>query len=188
MYLFVGLGNIGEKYQRTPHNVGFMFVDKLFDYFGYDRLFSVDDWKVDKEFEAEMAWVRAGGEQRALLVKPTTFMNASGRSVGKLVRKFNIDVPTGLVLAHDDLDIPLSKYKIQIGTAPKGHNGVNHVEMMVGNKNFYRIRLGVDNRYGETANIPGEDYVLRKMEKDYELVLNETLDDAVKSLRTILAF
>lgn len=189
MYLFVGLGNIGKKYEETPHNAGFMMLDELRDFFGYDSVFSVDDWTLEKLAEAQIAFLRADGSKRAVLAKPTTFMNASGRSVRQLVKMYDVDVKTELILIHDDLDLPLGEYKVQRGVGPKGHNGVNSVVNNVGTTEFIRVRIGVETREGEMRkNMPGEDFVLRKYNDDEQVKLREVISDSVKSLRSFIQF
>lgn len=189
MYLFVGLGNIGKKYEETPHNAGFMMLDELREFFGYDSVFSVDDWTVEKLAEAQIAFLRSGGEKKAVLAKPTTFMNASGRSVRQLVKMYGVDVKTELILIHDDLDLSLGEYKVQRGIGPKGHKGVNSVINSLGTIEFIRVRIGIETREGEMRkNLSGEDFVLRRYNIDELIKLREVISDSVKSLRSFIQF
>lgn len=184
MLLIVGLGNPGEKYKDTPHNAGFYFVEKLREFMGWDSLYSVDDWRGDKLFECELSFARAGSSSRVILVKPYTFMNASGRCVKKLMDKFEVK-SKDLILVHDDLDIKLGDFKIQMGKGPRAHNGVDSVQMTLGTTQFLRVRIGIEDR-DKDNKIPGEDYVLTKMSEDQLLSLNEACTGAVKSLRTLV--
>lgn len=152
MKLIVGLGNPGEKYTNTRHNVGKMFV--------------------------EVAKILVGD---GVLVKQSdTFMNDSGKAVRKLVDFYKVNLGD-LYVAHDDLDIPLGEYKIQKGTGPKVHNGVNDVEKVLGDKDFWRIRIGVDGRNGDRS-LSGEDYVLGSFEKNEREILDKVFDDLAREL------
>ena len=154
MKLIIGLGNPGEKYKRTRHNAGFMFVDYL-----YEHAEVMKPWKFDKYAQAELAEVQLktnSQKPKAILVKPQTFMNRSGETVTKLAIRFSV-APKDVYVAHDDLDFKLGEFKISLGKGPKLHNGITSVEEMWKTKEFWRVRIGVDNR---TEPIPGETYVL----------------------------
>lgn len=187
MFLVVGLGNIGDKYDDTPHNAGFTFVDELRNFLGYDQLYSVDDWQVEKLAEAQIAFVRTNSEKKIVLAKPTTLMNGSGRSVRNLVKMYEPQIGKEMIVIHDDLDIKLGEFKIQKGVGPRGHKGVMNIEDMLGSGDFWRVRIGVDNRSDE-VRIPGEDYVLKKYSKEELETLRESIVDAIKSLRSVLQF
>ncbi|WKZ31388.1 MAG: aminoacyl-tRNA hydrolase [Candidatus Dojkabacteria bacterium] len=187
MLLIVGLGNPGSKYENTPHNAGYLFLDQLREFLGWDTLYSVGDWEEDKMFESQICKARVGGETKVMLVKPLTFMNASGRAVSKIVKKFEVRVSSGLVVVHDDLDIKLGQYKLQRAKSPKAHNGITSVELSLGTNDFLRLRIGVENR-SENNRIPGEDYVLNKMSQEELDTLKEIGTDATKSLRTLVEF
>jgi PTH1 family peptidyl-tRNA hydrolase len=148
MKLVVGLGNPGEKYVGTRHNVGFVVVDEL------RRGLDADEFGDNKKFLAEVTRV---GE--VILARPDTFMNKSGEAVSKLVRFYKIEMDD-LWVIHDDLDIRLGEYKIQKGVGPKVHNGVNDIEERLGTTDFWRVRVGVDSRVGR--EVSGEEYVLGK--------------------------
>lgn len=178
MFLISGLGNPGQEYLMTPHNAGFLFVNSLSEYLRKINL-EVSNWEnEDKFFMSELSKVKRDGEVIGILQKPLTYMNRSGIAIKKVFDKFDIDQ---FVLAHDDLDIPLGKYKIQEGKSPKGHNGVKSVEDSLGTLDFERVRIGVDHRQ-EDIDIPGEDYVLmRYSDKEME-DLEFAIQDAVEAL------
>ena len=134
MKTFVGLGNPGEKYKNNRHNVGHMFVD-----FCIKRLTSsrVNEFKY---------------------LKTDCFMNVSGLFIKKLISNLKLQT-SNLYVVHDDLDIPLGKCKVQFGTGPKLHNGILSIEEELGTNDFWRVRIGVDNR-GENK-IDGEAYSLQ---------------------------
>ncbi len=171
MKLFIGLGNPGTEYTFTRHNVGFLFVDAFAQGFG-------TTFSRDKYTDSEVA-----KDKDILFAKPQTFMNASGIAARKLVDHYHIDIPTGLYLVHDDLDIRLGEYKIQYEVGPKIHNGVNSVELELGTKGFYRIRIGVDNR--DLANrMPGEAYVLQKFLKEEIQALTPVFSSIISNLQS----
>lgn len=164
--LIAGLGNIGKNYDKTRHNVGFIFIDQLSDF----------DLKEDSKFEAETVAVEINNN-KLILAKPTTMMNNSGRSIKKIADYFNIK-PNQILIAHDDLDIALGEYKLQFSKGPKIHNGIISIENHLGTSDFWRLRLGVDNRNEEERkHMSGADYVLNKMNK-YDL---EIIEEVIKS-------
>lgn len=174
MKYIVGLGNPGEKYDRTRHNAGFMFIDRLLGRFEHFHLTK----KLElTSVEAEIYSIEKGGEKLYTLIKPLSFMNLSGAPVKQIMKKLG---EGELILAHDDLDIELGKYKVQMGKSPMGHNGINDIEKVLGTTDFQRVRLGVDSR--ETRDIPGEDYVLMKMTEDELVSLYEGIDEATLAL------
>lgn len=185
MKAIVGLGNPGGKYQGTRHNAGYSFVEAAADYFGWDSYYDVDEWEDRPDQRYSFCRALVGGEPKILFCKPLVFMNTSGHAVKDIVEDFDIKVESGLILAHDDLDIVLGKYKIQSGASPKEHKGVKHVEQMIGKKDFLRIRIGVDSRDGDRS-VPGEDYVLQKFSEDEKTVLDETIAVCIKNFRSQL--
>jgi len=161
MKIIVGLGNPEEKYAKNRHNVGFMVLDKLL----------AVRW--ESKFEALTCKV---GD--TLLVKPQTFMNRSGDSVSEIVNFYKVSTDE-LIVVHDDLDIRLGEFKIQKGIGPKVHNGLTSVEERLGKKDFWRVRVGVDNR---TVKIAGEDYVLSDFSSDEETIINKIIKEIIDHL------
>ncbi len=164
MNIIVGLGNPGEKYQKTRHNVGFMFLDFLA---GTDT-----SWKFNKKFNA---FILEKGYD--ILVKPQTFMNNSGMAVRAVLdyykltpKKFGLftnkdsDLSGVLTVIHDDLDIDFGNFKTSIGAGSAGHNGVSSIISHLKTKNFKRIRLGINNEF--KSNVSGENFVLQNFSKD----------------------
>jgi PTH1 family peptidyl-tRNA hydrolase len=181
MKLITGLGNPGDRYEFTRHNVGFLFVDMLREKFLYEKGFEVSDWRVQDTFKSDICFLKRGSTIIAILQKPLTFMNNSGEAVSKVLDKFEIkDIESDFLLVHDDLDIPLGRFKIQEGKSPIGHNGIKSVEEHLKNKDFRRIRIGVENRNG--MNIPGEDYVLTKFSKEEQTLLNEVIENSIQGI------
>lgn len=133
MKIIAGLGNPGSEYAKTRHNVGFMFVDALAGKLG------VTEWK-DK-FEAKIGEARIGTE-KVLLVKPQTYMNESGRSVGPLMSFYKLE-PEDLIVVHDDMDIPAGTIRIRKKGSAGGHNGIKSILAHIGDEHFSRVRIGI---------------------------------------------
>ena len=132
MLLIAGLGNPGPKYENNRHNVGFMAVDAI------ARRHSFSPWS--KKFQGLVADGRIGGE-RVLLLKPQTFMNLSGQSVGEALRFHKID-PSGLIVLYDELDLAPAKVRVKVGGGAGGHNGIRSIDGHCG-KEYRRVRIGI---------------------------------------------
>ncbi len=161
MKLVVGLGNPGKEYQNNRHNAGFMVLDRL----------ARGEQTWESKFDSLI--MRKGD---SLLVKPQLFMNRSGEAVAKLVNFYKVAVDD-LVVIHDDLDIRLREFKIQKRVGPKVHNGVNSIEAVLGKNDFWRVRVGVDNRLAE-GRTPGEEYVLA----DFTMEERESLERTIERI------
>lgn len=170
MKIIVGLGNYGKEYEGTRHNAGYITIDKL-----VENL----NWTIDKKFEAEV--IKGEG---MILVKPLTYMNESGRAVRKIMDFYKLE-PDDLILIHDDLDLGLGECKVVKGVGPKIHNGVNSVEKYMGQKNFWRVRIGVDNRKITGYVGSGADYVLEKFRSEEKAILNQVIEKAILELKII---
>ena len=185
MHVIIGLGNPGEKYEKTRHNAGFIFTDRMSEFLGWDSYYDVSDWEEVGNSYVER-YARASGTEKERFVKPLTFMNTSGLAVRDILKRQKVKISSEFVLAHDDLDIPLGKYKIQTGVSPKDHNGVRSVEQTLSRRDFARVRIGVDSRSGDRS-IPGDEYVLQKMNNEELELMDEAIMDSVKQLRQSLA-
>jgi len=180
MFLIVGLGNHEREYHRHRHNVGFMFVDyitKLLNgYIAENNNLTMQQFnnaaifKHENKLQAEFVKTNFNGKQ-LLLAKPQTFMNNSGQAVSKIVSYFDIRI-SDLIIVHDDLDIPLGKFKIERGRGPKLHNGIRSIEQQLGTADFWRVRIGVDSRNPE-HHIAGEAYVLENFKPEERKTINE---------------
>lgn len=136
MKLIVGLGNPGEKFLYTRHNIGFMVVDK----FVKEKLSflqTLKAWKNDKKLAADVCKI---GD--VLIIKPQTYMNLSGLSVSRVSSFYKIN-PEDIWVVHDDIDLPLGKIRIRKGGASAGHHGIESIIKELGTSDFVRIRLGV---------------------------------------------
>lgn len=132
--LLVGLGNPGPRYEGTRHNAGFLFVDRLARQSGAS-------FREEKAFEGELA--RLGqGDSALLLLKPLTYMNRSGQSVRAITAYYKIP-PEEVMVAHDDLDLPLGACRIKTGGGHGGHNGLRDITAHLGTAGFARVRFGI---------------------------------------------
>jgi PTH1 family peptidyl-tRNA hydrolase len=149
MKLIVGLGNPGNEYQNTRHNAGFLFLDFIRESWGLEPFQPAAKWK------GSVAAGMHNGE-KAILLKPETFMNRSGESVRSVMDFFKIPVDD-IVIVHDDLDIAPGVFKIAKGSGAAGHNGVADLIEKLGTKDFTRIRIGIGR---PTENVPADAFVL----------------------------
>lgn len=176
MKIIAGLGNPGARYETTRHNVGFLAVDRL-----------VDEWKARGPVSRNQAQVYEStvrGE-KVLLVKPQTYMNRSGQSVGPLFTFYKC-APGDLIVIHDEIDLPPGSLRIKTGGGSGGHNGIKSVDEHVGsaNTNYHRIRIGVG-RPAPGSPISPADYVLAPL-TDEELKGLDPLLDRVRQAAELL--
>ena len=132
MLLFVGLGNPGSKYASNRHNIGFMALDKIAGHNGFSP------WR--NKFQAKLSEGELGGE-KVILLKPQTFMNLSGQSVGEAMRFYKLS-PSDITVFHDELDIAPGKCRVKMGGGHAGHNGLRSIHQRIG-PDYRRIRLGI---------------------------------------------
>lgn len=133
MLLVVGLGNPGDRYTATPHNVGFRVLDRLARDFGESR------WKLQFEGQTVSSTI---GSERVVLLQPLTFMNASGSSVQKALSFYKLDIDQALIV-HDELDLPAGSVKLKFGGGEAGHNGLRSISQCMGTRDYLRLRVGV---------------------------------------------
>lgn len=188
MKLIVGLGNPGKKYEKSRHNIGFMVIDALASQITNYNLLITNEFQASKKAKAEYISFKVGGE-KIELIKPLTFMNDSGFSVAYAKNKHKVP-PDNIYVIHDDLDIKLGEYKIQKGVGPHLHYGVESIEKSLGTKDFWRVRVGVENRAANLKifnlkfrrRIPGEKYVLQRFDSKEQEVINRVIDEVVEKL------
>jgi peptidyl-tRNA hydrolase, PTH1 family len=174
MKIIVGLGNPELKYKDTRHNTGFMVLDELKNEVVAN--FSSVNFKNMVKFKAEILKIN-----EMLLVKPQTFMNRSGMAVKKIVDFYNLKDLNSLIVVHDDLDIKLGEYKIQFGKGPKQHNGLDSIEKNLKTIDFWRVRVGIDNRKEDSA-VAGQDYVLQKFSSQEKTTLKQAIPQIIADL------
>ena len=181
MKLIVGLGNPGIEYQFTPHNAGFLAVDRIAEVCGVQL--------TNRRGRALTAKANLAGHE-VLLAKPETFMNLSGLSAAALVRELEIPVPShDLLVIHDELAFPLGKIKIAERGSANGHNGVKSISGALGTEEWLRIRIGVGKQPladGTEIKAGGKDYLLSPMRRMELQVLDEVLDRVRNAIEVVL--
>ena len=169
MKMIVGLGNIGTRYDETRHNTGFMVVDQL------ARDYHLGAFTHLKQEAVAVSGVING--EKVMLVKPTTFMNDSGRAVGPLVDYYDIDLDD-LVIVNDDLDMPVGKVRLKTHGASGGHNGLKSIISALGTKNFNRVKVGIDHpQHGTVVS-----HVLGKFSKEELPKFDQAVEQAEHAL------
>lgn len=188
VFLLVGLGNPGDQYKKNRHNIGFMAIDALADSYAFPAFKS--------KFQGQYSEGRIGSHKVGLL-KPSTFMNDSGRSVGVASTFYKLS-PDQIIVFHDELDIDPSKTKVKVGGGHAGHNGLRSLDAHLPNKEYTRVRLGVGHP-GDKNKVSG--YVLKDfakaeqpwldnmmvgIEKYTELLLDGNRDDFMTRMAEIV--
>jgi len=153
MLLILGLGNPGKKYESTRHNAGFFILDKI------KERWKLPDFKFNKKINAQISKGKIE-DKEITLIKPETFMNLSGESARKALAFWKL-APKDIMVIHDDIDIPLGKYKIARDSRSAGHNGVQNIIDALGTQKFTRLRIGIKNT-DLNFKISPEDFVLQK--------------------------
>lgn len=181
MKLIIGLGNPGIEYQFTPHNAGFLAVDRIADYCNVTV--------ANRRGRALTAKAALAG-QEVLLAKPETFMNLSGLSAAALVRELEIPIPSqDVIVIYDELAFPLGKFKIAERGSANGHNGVKSISGALGTEEWLRIRIGVGKpplADGREIKSGGREFLLTPMRKQELAVLDEVLDRVKNAVEAIL--
>lgn len=162
MYLLVGLGNPGSDYAGNRHNIGFMAVDDIHRHYSFQAFRS--------KFQGEVADGKIAGE-KVLLLKPTTFMNESGRSVAEAARFYKI-APEHVIVLHDELDLAPGKIRVKKGGGLAGHNGLKSIAAHIG-PDFHRVRIGIGHP-GEKGRVTG--HVLKDFSKSDQDWVSPLLD------------
>jgi PTH1 family peptidyl-tRNA hydrolase len=171
--VIVGLGNPGPEHQVTRHNAGFWFVDLLARRHG-------GEFRDYRKYSGETARISIGGTDLVLL-KPTTYMNRSGLSIRQLSEFFKI-LPEEILVAHDELDLPVGSVRLKQGGGPGGHNGLRDTIAHIG-ENFWRLRLGIGHP-GKKADVI--DYVLTRAPRAEEDLILEAVSTAADCMPLLL--
>jgi peptidyl-tRNA hydrolase, PTH1 family len=179
-FLVVGLGNPGPDYLWSPHNAGFMAIDRIAEQEGVVV--------ANRRCRAVTASCRIAGRQ-VILAKPETFMNLSGMAVAALVHEYEADPERDLLVIYDELDLKLGTFKVRERGSPAGHNGARSVNSALGSQEWLRLRIGVglDLPPEAQGKRPGKDYLLSPMRKADLTVLDEVLDRVATAVRKIIA-
>jgi peptidyl-tRNA hydrolase, PTH1 family len=173
--LLVGLGNPGIEYQFTPHNIGFLAVDRIAEKCGI---------QVDNRHSKALTGRARIGNEEILLAKPETYMNLSGMSVLELSRKYEIDPAKDLVVIYDELDLPLGMIRVRARGSSAGHNGMQSIINAMQTEEIARIRIGVA---PDDPGKGGAKYILAPFRKSQLAAVDEALDLAAQAVNVILS-
>lgn len=162
MKLIVGLGNPGREYNKTRHNIGFMCIDKISEYFNVD----FDSIKFNGSY-TQFNY----NKEKIILLKPLKYMNLSGEVVRDFVNFFKINIEDILIIC-DDLDTKVGNFRLRYKGSSGGHNGLKNIELHLSTKDYKRIKIGISN----DKNIDTKDYVLGKFTKEEMELINPIID------------
>jgi PTH1 family peptidyl-tRNA hydrolase len=179
VFLVVGLGNPGIEYQFTPHNAGFLAIDRI-----------AEDHRAvvaNRRCRALTAKIQIAGRE-VILAKPETFMNLSGLSVAALVKEFDVDPRRDLLVLYDELALPLGGLRVRERGSAAGHNGARSISGSLGSDEWARIRIGVGpDASPESAFRRGKDYLLTPLRKADLATLDEVLDRVGRAVEVVAA-
>lgn len=175
MFLFVGLGNPGELYKKTRHNVGFMAVDFISNRYNFI-------WNYKTKFNADLA-IGKIANYKTVFCKPATFMNLSGNAVLPVMSYYKIE-RSQLIVIHDDIDLEFGKVKCKFGGSNGGHNGLKSIDQKLG-QDYYRIRIGIGRPTHCSSNIAN--YVLTDFSDTELVVLYKKYEIILKNLHLLLS-
>ena len=182
MWLVVGLGNPGKKYERTRHNVGQEAVELLASRHGA----SLREGR-DKALVADISLPGADGNEKIVLAVPLTFMNESGQAVRPLLKRHNMkpdEIATRLVIVHDELDLEPGIVRVKSGGGLAGHNGLRSITSHLSTQDYLRVRIGVGK---PPSAAQGADHVLRKLPPSERAVLDEAVVRAADAVESLVA-
>ena len=168
MNIIIGLGNPGEKFKNTRHNVGFMALDK------FVEINNFPSFELQKKFSALVS-----EKDGVLLAKPQTFMNESGKSAKEIISKENTD---NVIVVHDDIDLPVGKIKIVKERGSAGHKGVESIIQNIGNEGLIRLRIGI----GGEKDTEAMKVVLKKFSKDEKDLLDKAIEKSAEALALLI--
>ena len=173
MKLIVGLGNYGQEYKLTRHNVGFIFLDE---YFKQNKIVDVRN-----KYKSEFVELNKNGE-KIFFQKPLTYMNLSGEAISEVIRFYKLDPKTDLFVIYDDMDLPIGKLKIRKDGSPAGHNGIKSIIQHVGGE-FCRIKYGIGKARNKEETIG---HVLGKFTEEERNILRESKEIIFDLLEDII--
>lgn len=172
--VIAGLGNPGLKYRHTRHNIGFELVDRLAAEYGAS-------WKHEARFEADVAVLLHAG-RKLMLLKPQTYMNSSGRSLGAVLRYRKLG-PESMLVVYDDLNLEVARTKLSLNGSPGGHNGIADILSQTG-PGFARFRVGIGSKPNKDMDLA--DYVLSRFSADEQRLLEQATPVFTEQINLIL--
>jgi len=172
MFLIVGLGNPGDKYINTRHNIGFLVIDQL------KNKLNFPDFVFDKKSNSLLS-----KKEDIILAKPNTYMNLSGLTARALSKYYKMESKNQIIV-HDDIDLPLGKIRVSKDRGSAGHKGVESIIKELKTKNFVRIRIGIQSEVGKPKKT--EEFVLKKFNKEEKGIVTEVIENAIEEIETII--
>jgi len=172
MFLIVGLGNPGDKYINTRHNIGFLVIDQL------KKKLSFPDFVFDKKSNSLLS-----KKDDIILTKPNTHMNLSGLAARALSKYYKMESKNQIIV-HDDIDLHLGKIRVSKDRGSAGHKGVESIIKELKTKNFIRIRIGIQPKVGKPKKT--EEFVLKKFNKEEKGIVTEVIENAIEEIEIII--
>jgi PTH1 family peptidyl-tRNA hydrolase len=169
-YLIAGLGNPGKEYENTRHNIGFKILDALADASNIVFSDGRHGWVTEYKFKS----------RTLVLLKPTTYMNLSGKAINYWMQKENIPIENLLVLV-DDLALPLGSLRLRAKGSDAGHNGLKNIHQVLGSQDYARLRFGIGDNFGRGQQV---DYVLGEWNKEEKLELPALIDTSIEIIKS----
>jgi len=187
MKLIIGLGNPGQQYEGTRHNLGFVVIDEL------RRHIADSKWQIEKKFKAEIIetnYTQSAISHKLILSRPLTYMNLSGLSVISLKNFYKVN-PQDIIIIHDDLDLMLGKLKVRLGGGAGGHHGVESIIEKLGTDQFIRVRLGIGTHEGflgehKRSSFNAEHFVIDQFHPTERSKVKSMIKHALQALETLL--
>ena len=170
MFFIVGLGNPGQEYSSTRHNIGFEIIDSISSYFSFPSF--------KKKFDGLVS-LKKINRYEVILFKPMKFMNLSGDPIKKVIDFYKINPKEKLIVFHDDLDMDFSKLRIKFSGGHGGHNGIKNIIQHIG-LDFVRIKIGIKSKYYTDKKVSADKFVLQKFNKE-EILRIEKLQKEINS-------
>ena len=175
MKIIAGLGNPGNEYKNTRHNVGFMFLDAL-----------CDSWKISNWREKDNGLIAETfyENEKIILIKPLTFMNESGRAIAPVLNFYKLDA-SDLIVVHDDMDIPVGTIRIRKKGSSAGHKGINSILSCLGDENFTRFRIGIGR---PKENFTVINHVLSNFSDEEREKINEAIKSLIPAIECVIKY
>lgn len=177
--LVVGLGNPGPEYEKTRHNAGCWVID------GMARVLGANGFCPDKKMKADVASALVDG-RKLWLIKPQTYMNCSGQSVGPFARFHDIK-PEEVLVLHDELDLLPGQLRVKLGGSSGGHNGLKDIQAALGTPDYWRLRVGIGHPRSLQLNQGVADFVLHRPRQDEQIEIDRAIDRVAAETRLLIA-
>jgi len=188
MFLIVGLGNPGKKYENTRHNVGFKAIDEIatnFEFSVFSSRFASEVGNRQSIFNTKIS-KRILKDQKIFLIKPQGFMNNSGKTVKSLIKTHTFN-PNNLIVIHDDIDLPIGKIRINKNRGVGGHRGIESIIKELKTKNFIRFRIGIKPATNDKQQVIRiEKFVLQKFSKEENEIIKKVTKKTIEAIKIIV--